>query len=462
MPSILLINPSNVHKGLGNIRATAWPPLNLPYIAAVTPRYYHIEILDENIEPFEYRKADIVGITAYTASVYRAYQIAQIYRKKGIPTVMGGIHASMMPEEALHYCDTVVKGEAENIWPRVLEDFEAGKLKKQYEGTWADLDNLPSPRRDILRNSYYQWGSIQTSRGCPMNCTFCSVTAFNGRRFRRRPIDEVIEELKQVPQNKIMITDDNLIGYGEKDLEWTRSFFNQILENNIKKFFFAQSSILFGEHSDLIRLASKAGLKIVFTGMESIDPKALKSYGKNINLERLQQNRYQELINRIRKGGIAFLGAFVLGSDEDSVSSFHHTLKFIISSRIDVLQITKPTPLPGTQLWQKLIKEKRIINNNFPQAWENYRLTKMVFIPSQMAIEDVYMGFTYLRKIYYNFWETIKRTFFTLFDTKSLIATIIAYKFNASYRKAFKGSEHYRKYKNMNLKDLFRNESERL
>jgi radical SAM superfamily enzyme YgiQ (UPF0313 family) len=120
MPRLLLINPSNMHKGLGNIRATAWPPLNLPYLAAVTPNHYHIEVLDENIEPFEFREADIVGITAYTASVYRAYQIATIYRKKGIPTVMGGIHVSMMPEVAAYYCDAVVIGVAESIWQKVL------------------------------------------------------------------------------------------------------------------------------------------------------------------------------------------------------------------------------------------------------------------------------------------------------------------------------------------------------
>jgi len=455
MPQLLLINPSNTHKGLGNIHATAWPPLNLPYLAAVTPNHYKIEVLDENIEPFEFREADIVCITAYTASVYRAYQIADIYRKKGIPTVMGGIHVSMIPEEAANYCDTVVIGEAEGIWPKILEDFEAGKLQKQYKGTWANLENLPFPRRDILRNPYYQWGSIQTSRGCPMNCTFCSVTAFNGRRFRRRPLDAVIEELDQIPQKKIMLTDDNIIGYGEEDLEWTRVFFSRILEKGIKKIFFAQSSILLGEDPELIRLASRAGLKIVFIGMESINPIALKSYKKSINLNRLQQNRYLELVSRIRKGGIAFLGAFVLGSDEDNLSSFHSTLKFIKSSHIDVLQVTKPTPLPGTQLWETLQKENRILNQDFPKAWDDYRLTKMVFVPSQLSIEEVYMGFTYLRNAYYSFWETIKRTFYTLFETKSLIATIIAYKFNDSYSRAFRNSEHYRQYKNIDLKKKF-------
>ncbi len=317
MPRLILINPSNTNKGLGNIRATAWPPLNLPYLAAVTPNHYHIEVLDENIEPFEYREADIVGITAYTASVYRAYQIAQIYRKKGIPTVMGGIHVSMMPEEAVNYCDAVVIGEAENIWPKVLEDFESGKLQKQYKGTWTNLENLPFPRRDILRNPYYQWGSIQTSRGCPMNCTFCSVTAFNGRRFRRRPIDAVIEELEQIPQKKIMITDDNIIGHGKADLEWTRNFFLRILEKGIKKIFFAQSSIIFGEDPELIRLASRAGLKIVFIGVETINPKTLKSYGKNINLKRLQQNRYQRTDQKNSQRRNCFSWCLCLGSDED-------------------------------------------------------------------------------------------------------------------------------------------------
>jgi len=456
MPRLLLINPSNVHKGLGNISASAFPPLNLPYLAAVTPHHYQIEVLDENIEPFEYREADIVGITAYTASVNRAYQIAQIYRKRGVPTVMGGIHVSMMPEEALQYCDTVVKGEGEEIWPKVLEDFEAGNLQTQYTGTWPSLETLPLPRRDILRNPYYQWGSIQTSRGCPMNCTFCSVTAFNGRRFRRRLLDEVIEELEQIPQKKILLVDDNIIGHGKKDLEWTRAFFSRILEKGIKKVFIAQASILFGEDPELVRLAARAGLKIVFVGMESINPNTLKSYGKSINLKRFQQNRYKELITRIRKAGIAFLGAFVLGSDEDDHSVFHSTLKFIKSSHIDVLQITKLTPLPGTQLWETLKKENRILNQDFPKSWEDYRFSRLHFKPVYMSIEEVYEGYAYIKKIYFSFWETIKRTFSTLLTTKSITTTIIAYKLNSSYRKAFFNSENYRFYNRPGLKQKFR------
>ena len=258
-----------------------------------------------------------------------------------------------------------------------------------------------------------------------------------------------------------MITDDNIIGHGKADLEWTRNFFLRILEKGIKKIFFAQSSIIFGEDPELIRLASRAGLKIVFIGMESINPETLKSYGKNINLKRLQQSRYQELINRIRKGGIAFLGAFVLGSDEDYLSVFDSTLKFIKSSHIDVLQITKPTPLPGTQLRKMLQKEKRLFKQDLPKAWNDYRFSRLHFEPAHMSIEEVYEEYACIKENYFTFWETLKRTFYTLFDTKSLIASILAYKFNSSYCKAFKNSEHYRKYKNINLKKKFATDKER-
>jgi radical SAM superfamily enzyme YgiQ (UPF0313 family) len=455
MLRLLLINPKSKYKGLGDYGTTSYPLLNLPYVAALTPDHYQIVVIDENIKPFEFQEADIVGITAFTSTVNRAYEIAQIYRKKGIPTVMGGIHVSMLPEEALNYCDAVVIGEAEGAWPRLLEDFEAGGLKKQYRGSWIDLAHLPLPRRDILQNEYYNWGGIQTSRGCPMNCAFCSVTAFNGRRFRRRPVEAVIDELEQIPQKKVMITDDNIIGYSKEDSDWARIFFLRIIEKKIKKIFFVQGSIQFGEDRELIRLAAKAGVKILFIGLESVKPETLRAYQKGLNLKRLQKNKYHKLISRIRKAGIAVIGAFVVGGDDEDTSIFQKTLDFIQSSHIDILQITKPTPLPGTQLWHKLSSEGRIINQNFPEAWEDYRLTKMVYKPTKMSIEDVYEGFTYLREIYYGFWQTLKRTMNTLLTTKNPVTTIVAYKFNASFRMGYIDSEHRKIYNRSGLKRKF-------
>ncbi len=456
MPKLLLINPSNDHKGLGNVTGTAWPPLSLPYIAALTPPEYEISVIDENIRPFEFRPADIVGITAYTASAPRAYEIAAEYRARGIPVVMGGIHASMVPEEAGRYCDAVVVGEAESVWATVLADFEAGRLGKRYEGARRPLDDLPIPRRDILKNEHYGWGSIQTSRGCPMNCSFCSVTAFNGRTFRRRPLDSVMAELAQIPQRRVLLADDNLIGFGTEDRDWTRSFFEAVIRSGIRKTFFAQASLEFGEDPGLIRLAARAGLRIVFIGMESVQPESLEAFHKSVNLKELARERYHELIARIRKGGIAVLGAFVLGCDTDDPGVFPRTLEFIRSSGIDVIQVTKPTPLPGTELWNSLDGEGRILSKNFPGDWTEYRFTKMLYTPLRMSVEQVYEGFTWLRGEYYGAAPTLARTVSTLWTTKSPIAALLSYKFNASYRKAFHESEHFRRLWSPSLRRDFR------
>jgi radical SAM superfamily enzyme YgiQ (UPF0313 family) len=388
--------------------------------------------------------------------VTRGYEIARMYRDKGIPTIMGGVHVTMMSDEALNYCDAVVIGEAEGVWPQLLNDFEAGKLQQRYEGGWIDLDNLSLPRRDVLQTDFYKWGSIQTSRGCPLNCSFCSVTAFNGKRFRRRNLDAVIKELKQIPQKFVLLSDDNFIGHNEEDKAWAKEFFRRVRKEGIKKYYFAQGSMQFGEDKDLIKLAAKAGLKVLFIGIESINPDSLRSHNKALNLKRLLNNKYYEHISNIRRGGIAVLGAFMLGNDDDTHATFGATLEFLRESNIDVAQITKPTPLPGTLFWSQLVADGRILNTDFPQAWEEYRLTKMVYEPTKMSIEDVYKGFTYLKKEYFRWPEMTKRTLSTLFTTKSLVTTVMAYKFNKSYRKAFIESEHYRLYNQPGLEDMFK------
>jgi len=447
MPKLLLINPAIKKTVLGNTRATTWPPLNLPYIAALTPPHYDVQVIDENIEPFEFRNADVVGITAMTSSVFRAYQIAQHYRSRGIPTIMGGIHVSMMPDEALEFCDAVVQGEAESVWVQLLEDLESGRLRRKYRGDWQDLDNLPLPRRDILKNSFYNWGSIQTSRGCPMDCTFCSVTAFNGRRFRRRKVNSVIQELKQIPQKKILIADDNIIGHGRRDREWTKIFLKKVIDLRLKKIFFVQSSLQLGEDPELLRLAAAAGIKVALIGMESVNPASLQAYKKFINLKHFHENRYTELIKNIRKTGIAVLGAFLMPDDNDTKAVFDATRHFIQSTGIDIIQTTKPTPLPGTQLWNTLMKDNRIIDTDFPKAWQEYRLSRLVYEPKKMSRQEAYQGFTALREIYYSWPKTIRRTLNTLWTTRDPITTLIAYRINASYRKAFFESDHFRQYR---------------
>lgn len=214
---LLLINPVNTSRiGLTVNPSSRFQPLGLGIIAALTPHNWQVEIVDENFAPFKFQEADLVGLTAFTANVCRAYEISSLYRKKGIPTVLGGIHASMCPEEALQYADAIAIGEAESVWANVISDFEAGKMQELYKGDWLDLQEMPQPRRDLFHPNY-MFGSVQTSRGCPMNCEFCSVTVFNGHKYRKRLVDAVLDELQTIPQKMVFFVDDNIIGFGKED-----------------------------------------------------------------------------------------------------------------------------------------------------------------------------------------------------------------------------------------------------
>ena len=196
MPKLVLINPVNpARTGLTVNTSSRFPPIGLGIVAALTPDDWEITLIDENWESFSYQEADLVGITAFTASANRAYELARIYRECGVPVVMGGIHASMCTNEALQYVDTVVIGEAESTWQKLIADFRKGEMTQVYQGELSDLAGIPHPRRDFFHPDY-MFASVQTSRGCPMDCEFCSVTAFNGHRYRRRPVEDVLDELE--------------------------------------------------------------------------------------------------------------------------------------------------------------------------------------------------------------------------------------------------------------------------
>jgi len=447
---LVLTNPVSKKSGIGASKNSNFPPLSLSFIAAATPSNYRITIIDENMGVCTYPEADLVGITGYTSSINRGYQIASEYRKKGVPVVMGGIHVSMLPDEALRYCDCVVTGEAEEIWPTVLKDFENGSLKPLYKGGFADIKSLPLPRRDLLLPNY-TWGTLQTSRGCPMSCNFCSVTAFNGRQFRRRSMDDVILELQQIKQRLIFLIDDNILGFNKKDRDWLFEFFKRVQKIKPKKYFLAQSSIQIGGDPELLRLANKAGVKTIFIGMESIEENTLESFNKNLNASMLKKNKYFELIKTIRECGVGVLGAFILGGDADTIGSFKKTYDFIIKSGIDVLQMTKPTPLPGTKFYEMLDSENRIMNKDYPAEWDNYRFTRMLFKPHNLSVNDVYEGYAWLKTKFYSWPVKINRFLRTLLDTKDIITAIMVIKLNNAYEVAFRSSEIFDDDHNMEI-----------
>lgn len=361
--------------------------MSLGIVAALTPDHWDIEILDENFERFEYREADIVGFTALTSSVNRAYKLAYIYRKKNIPTVIGGIHASMLPDEALQYMDTVVIGEAESVWKKVILDFENNKLQKIYKGVLQPMSESPSPRIDLY-NPGYKFGSVQTTRGCPMNCEFCSVPAFNGHTYRERPIENVIDDFEAIPQQRIYVTDDNLIGYSKKSAERAISLFKGMIKRGIKKDWLCSASMNIGQNEEVLKYAAEAGCKMIFLGIESELIDQLEAVNKKMNLK-IGIDNFRKVFDKIHKYGIAVLGAFIYGIDSDTAKTLENRTNYILNADIDAMQTTVLTPLPGTKLFKRFQNENRLLFDNFPKDWERYDYVEVVYKPKLMAAKEL-------------------------------------------------------------------------
>jgi len=427
---LVFVNPVNPHKtGLTVNSSSRFPPLGLGIIAALTPDSYHVILIDENVESFEFAACDLVGITAFTSSANRAYDIAGIYRKAGIPVVMGGIHASMVPEEAGRYVDSVVTGEAEGVWRELLGDFERGALKPRYEGAAGELAGAVAPRRDLFSPEYL-FATVQTSRGCPMDCYFCSVSPFNGRKYRQRPVEEVLDELETIPQDFIFFVDDNILGYGGDAEERAIRLFKGMVERKMRKSWFCQASINFADNRELLRWAAKSGCKMVFIGLESEDPEELKVMRKSLNLKR----EYARVFRAIHGFGMAVLGAFIFGSDAETPASMARKTGFIQSSSIDVVQTTILTPLPGTRLFRQYEEEGRLSRCRFPEDWDRYDMGELTYAPKLLSEAEFYdtlgrcWGRIYsARSLMYKFLRTIVQT-------RSITTALWAYSSNMNYR----------------------------
>ncbi len=387
MRRLLLVNPVNPRrKGLTVNPAGVLPPLGLGIVAALTGGDWKVEILDEHFERFEFRPADLVGLTAFTNAAPRAYAIAEAFRRRGVPTVMGGIHASVCPEEALRHVDAVAIGEAESTWPRILEDVERGDLQPVYREDPERRTPISGARHDLFHPRYLL-GAVQTARGCPMDCEFCSVTAFNGHRYRRREVDAVLDELARTPRRHLYLVDDNIYGHGSGARERALALFEGMVRRGLRKEWLCQASVNFADHDDVLAMAARAGCRMVFLGLEAEGAEALQDANKRLNLRHL--GRYEEIFRKFHAHGIAVLGGFIYGMESDTPETLERRTRFIQRSGVDAVQMSVMTPLPGTRLYRRLEEQGRLLHTRYPDDWARYDMTEVVFRPARMRAEEL-------------------------------------------------------------------------
>ncbi|THB79470.1 MAG: radical SAM protein [Desulfobacteraceae bacterium] len=445
MRKLLLVNPVGRKSGYMLSRFTRFQPMGLGYVAAVTPPGWDIELIDENIEPFRFKPADLVAITAFSSNINRAYDIARVCRDNGVTVVLGGIHVSMAPEEALAHGDSIVVGEVENVWPQVIADVENNCLARRYDGPMVDMTRFNiTPRRDLFDPSYL-WQSVQTSRGCPFDCSFCSVTRHLGSAYRKRPARNVLEELEQIQGKYIAFVDDNLIGYGRSSVSESKQLFQGMIDRQLNKTWWMQTSMNAAADEEVISLAARAGCVFAFIGFETIDTRSLTAMKKGVNLKTGVDN-YKTVIQRFHKHGIGVMGAFILGNDYESKQYYKDLGRFMVRSGVDIFQISILTPLPGTRLMDTLVSENRLIHHTFPSDWDKYRFSYMVHQPKGVTPDTVYTADNYLKKQLYRFPGYPLRLVRSLLHLKNLTSFAVTYKLNQALKKSWKNSHYFRKY----------------
>lgn len=398
---LLLIFPKNERSYWGGVSRSGkagFLRLGLPTVAALTPADWEVEIIDARVGPVDYGvRADLVGITGLTAEMPNAYEIADNFRKRGVKVVMGGVHVSALPDEALGHADSVIIGEAELVWKSALEDFKKGALKPIYRAArLCDMKGMAIPRRDLVKREMFSgYHTLQATRGCPFNCDYCTVTAFFGNKFRTRPVADVVEEIKGFDAKEFFFMDDNIAGRPA----YARELFEALVP--LKLSWGSQASITMAKDPELLRLYAKSGGKYAFIGLESLSQENLDNMSKGWNSAR----GYTEAIRKIHDAGINIIGSFVFGLDGDDRDVFSKTFEFIMDNNIDAAQFHILTPLPGTVTYSVLEKEGRIIDRD----WAKYHTGEVVFEPKLMTAQELQNGYYWIFRNTYRMKNILKR-----------------------------------------------------
>ncbi len=435
---LCLVNPSNPLVSIVNVsesrwnRYRVWKPLSLMVLAGLTPPGWEVTIVDENLGTPDYEamaRPDLVGITAFTSQAPRAYEVAAFFRRRGVPVVMGGIHATMCPDEVLSRVDTIVTGEAEGVWREVLADVGRGRLRPRYDGGLAEVRALAPARHDLLP-ARYAFGAIQTTRGCPLNCSFCSVTTFNGARYRQRAIAEVVREFQSIREKRVLVVDDNLIGTRPEHVARAKDLFRALAQARLGKAWVAQATINFADDEELLTLAARAGCRGVFIGIESPTPEGLRELGKKINLVNGRDLRVS--VRRIQRHNILVVGSFIIGLDLDEPGIGRRIAETADRLGLDYLNTLFLTPLPGTRLWDQMRAEDRIALDVFPDDWKYYTLTFPVARYKRLSLPAILQEMNICGRTFYSLPRILGRVGRNLWQRRQPLASLVG---NLSYRR---------------------------
>jgi radical SAM superfamily enzyme YgiQ (UPF0313 family) len=399
---IHLINPkadSLTTRPLYLNRALYSPLAGLLAVASAIPRdRYEIVLTDENIEPIDFDlKADLVGISAMTCFVKRGYEIADAFRERGVPVVMGGVHPSFMPQEALRHSDAVVIGEVELVISKLLDDLERGEVRGPYKSDRLHpMENMPTPRYDLIKKHRYVNSTfVQTSRGCHQGCTFCAEPLMNGLKFRYRPVDEVMREVDNCGSRTISINDADFFGTPERPKQVMRALKGRGVHWQ------AGVTSKLAQDDRMLELAAESGCTLLSIGFESISRKTLESVHKHVN----RPETFAALVEKVHSYGIMLFGLFMFGFDGDDPSVFEETARFNIGANYDACAYSVLTPYPGTLTWYEMKKANRIVSFD----WSKYDQGNVVYRPAGMSGDELRLGQIYAYETFYTPSSIVRR-----------------------------------------------------
>ena len=380
------------------IKYSLFPPLGLATLAAYLDPDVEISLQDEHVEKLDLNdKADLVVIQVYITNAYRAYQIADDYRRRGAYVVLGGLHVTSLPDEAAPHADTIFLGPGEHTFPEFLRDFASGTPQRRYESSVRTLEGLPPIRRDLIqRHRYLVPNSIVVSRGCPHHCTFCYKDAFfaGGRTFYTQLVDDALAEIARLPGRHLYFLDDHLFG----NSRFARDLFRGM--RGMGRVFQGAATVDSILRDDLIEVAAAAGLRSLFVGFETLSSRGLEGAGKRQNLGR----NYSEVVRRLDSLGIMINGSFVFGLDGDEPDVFRRTVDWAVQAGITTSTFHILTPYPGTALFAEMATRNRIETRN----WDLYDTRHVVYRPSCMSPDELKRGYDWAYESFYRWGSILK------------------------------------------------------